>query len=88
MNYEVVEKYLKTYSIEEPPYDSNGAIHLLKAIVENLQEHFVDSDFEDYSSCLDKKNEEFLTRLVLAIPESRKSFSEEWEHRISTQTQL
>lgn len=68
MNYEVVEKYLRTFSTEEQPYDPNGAIHLLKAIIENLQEHFMDCDFEDYSGCLDKKNKEFLTRLVQKIP--------------------
>ena len=77
MNFETVEEYLRKYSIEEAPYDSNGAIHLFKAIVENLQEHFMESDFENYSACLDERNEEFLKRLIGEIPKSRKINLEE-----------
>ena len=71
MNYQEVEEYLKKYSNSEPPYDPNGAIHLLKAIIENLQEYFMDYDFEEYSACLDEKNEAFLKKLLAAIPQSR-----------------
>ena len=71
INYQKVENYLKKFSLEVPPYDPNGAIHLLKAIIENLQEHFMDYDFEQYAACLDEKNEAFLKRLLKVIPKSR-----------------
>ncbi len=77
MNFETVEEFLRKYSIEKPLYDSNGAIHLFKAIVENLQEHFSEIDFEDYSACLDERNEDFLKKLIGEIPKSRKMNLEE-----------
>jgi hypothetical protein len=72
MKYKQVEEYLRNYSMDEPPYDSNGAIHLLKAIIGNLQNNLTVGDLEDYSSCLDEYNETFLKQLIEYIPISRK----------------
>lgn len=72
MKYEEVVEYLKEYSTKEPPYDPVGAIHLFKAAMENLQQHFIENDFEEYAACLDKKNEAFLKKLLAFIPISRK----------------
>ena len=72
MEFEKVEKYLKAYTSIEPPYDANGAIHLLKASIENLQENFSENDFETYSACLNEENEKFLIKLLKSIPKSRR----------------
>ena len=85
MQYNDVIKFLNEYSTKEPPYDPNGAIHLLKATIENLQEYFMDYDFEQYSACLDEENEKFLEKLLKFIPISRKinnSQEEEFEEQI------
>lgn len=76
MNFTQLEETLRTYSLKEAPYDPNGAIHLLKAIVENLQDHFTDDDFENYSACLDEKNEAFLKKLLVEISRSREATEE------------
>ena len=76
MKFEEVEEYLRSYSLVEPPYDANGAIHLLKAIIENLDENFSKADYEDYSGNLDKKDEEFLSRILKYIPQSRSNLEE------------
>ena len=85
MQYNDVIKFLNEYSTKEPPYDPNGAIHLLKATIENLQENFIDYDFEQYSACLDEENEKFLEKLLKFIPISRKiniTQDEEFEDQI------
>ncbi|MEZ4850255.1 MAG: hypothetical protein R3B93_16905 [Bacteroidia bacterium] len=79
MKFEAVINYLRKYSSEEPPYDANGAIHLLKAIIQNLRENFNDSDFEDYAANLDEKDEEFLHKLIQVIPRSRANWLSENE---------
>ena len=64
MKFESVIDYLQSYSTLEPPYDPNGALHLLKAIVDNLQDHATEQDLEDYAGCLDTDNQEFLRTLL------------------------
>ena len=71
MNYHKVEAYLRNYSSQESPYDANGAMYLLKAIIENLQEHFIENDFDQYAACLDQENEMFIKKLLSSIPISR-----------------
>ena len=71
MDYHKVIEHLKSYSLSEPPYDPNGAMHLLKAIVENLQEYYIDHDLEQYAACFDAKNELFIKKLLTYIPISR-----------------
>lgn len=71
MKFEIVEEYLRKYSTEVPPYDPNGALLLFKAIVENLQEHFTDDDFDQYSASFNEKNVEFLKRLILKSSTSK-----------------
>ena len=73
MQYDKAIQYLKKYSTEELPYDPNGAIHLLKATIENLQKHFTQDDLVQYAACLDKENEKFLNSLLMSIPVSRKN---------------
>ncbi len=77
MDYENVIIYLKTFSLDESPYDPGGAIHLLKAIIENIQEHHIDHDLEQYAACFDEKNEAFVKKLLTYIPISRKIEIEE-----------
>ena len=71
MTYKDVQEYLRNYSLSEPPYDPNGALHLLIAIVENLEENLNESDFEDFSCAINEKNEIFLSNLLASIPRSR-----------------
>lgn len=72
MTYKQVEEYLRNYSLDEPPYDPNGAMHLLKALIGNLQDNLTVGDLEDYSFCFDENNESFLKQLIDHIPTSRK----------------
>ena len=71
MKYEEVEKYLRGYSTDVPPYDANGALHLFKSILENMKENFIDADFEEYAKVLDDGEEAFLKKLLDAIQSKR-----------------
>lgn len=71
MEYDKVQKYLKEYRSTEPSYDPNGALHLLKSSIENLQTFITEVELEQYASCLDEKDEAFLNKLLEAIPLSR-----------------
>ena len=85
MEYLTIEKYLRNFRNDEPPYDPLGAVHLLKAILDNMQENFEDYDFEDCAHGLDQDNEEFLKRLIVEIPKSRQieiERNKEWEEEL------
>ena len=58
MTFEAVEIYLRNFSSQEPSYGASGAMHLLKAILENLRANGTQGDLEDYASILDEKDEE------------------------------
>lgn len=80
MNYEEVEKYLEGFSLDDPPYDPNGALHLFKSILGNMKENFIDADFEDFANIFDKKDEDFLRKLLKAIQLSRANNASESDY--------
>jgi len=66
MNYEQVENYLLNYSTAEQAYDANGLIHLLKAILTNIDNNFNSVCYEQYASSLEPKDIVILKRLIQA----------------------
>lgn len=45
-SYHDVLEFVKTSSLQVPPYDINGVIHLLLAALDNLNQHWVDYDLQ------------------------------------------
>jgi hypothetical protein len=70
LKYEEVEKYLRTFSTLEPPYDFNGLLQLVAAGVENLRQNGVDRDLDDYAWTLSDEQVLFLRKLIDARPQS------------------
>lgn len=71
MNFESAESYLKNFRENDHPYDPNGAMHLLKAILENMEKNCSEYDLVQYSDCIDETGEKFLHKLIESIPRSR-----------------
>ncbi len=71
LNYDVVLEYLEHYRTQTPPYDPKGVMHLLKAVLDNLQSHHTEEDLMQYAGCLSRENEAFIRKLLAHIPESR-----------------
>jgi hypothetical protein len=77
LQYEVVKKFLKTYSTDQPPYDFNGLLHLVLAGVDNLRVHAIDQDFADYAWAVSEDQAAFLRRLLDSRAESIGQFEDE-----------
>jgi len=65
MKYEDILHYLRTYSTSGP-YDPNGLLHLILAAVDNLRQHAIDQDFDDYAETISDDQAMVLTRLLEA----------------------
>jgi hypothetical protein len=59
-DYETLLAYIRNYSTDEPPYDVVGVIHLLLAALENLREHRIEADLEDFARCATPEQREYL----------------------------
>lgn len=77
LQYNQVIEYLRAYSTDMPPYDANGVMHLLKAVLENLEKHHIDADLKQYADCLDIENENLLKKLLKYIPISKEANKED-----------
>ena len=63
-SYEDIETYLKEYSLNQPPYDFNGLLHLVLIGIDNLRRHHNDADLETYAGVITYKQLEFLNKLI------------------------
>ena len=70
LKYSEVEHYLRTFSTSEPPYDFNGLLHLVLAGTDNLREHAIDRDFQDFVCAITDQQAAFLRRLLESRAES------------------
>jgi hypothetical protein len=61
-NFEELEKYLENWVNfhGEGGYDANGALHLLAAILRNMQKNAHESDFDDLKDVLSKPEQTIL----------------------------
>jgi hypothetical protein len=62
--FDEVKHFLGAYSTEPGPYDFNGLLHLVLAGVDNLREHAIDQDFEDFACAITQDQATFLQRLL------------------------
>jgi hypothetical protein len=62
-NDEVI-RYLSTFSMEEPPYDFNGLLHLILVGVDNLRAHSIEADFLDFACSITNEQAAFLQKLL------------------------
>ena len=64
MNYEAVREYVRRYNVDTGyDYDANGVVHLLLAALDNMREHFHESDLDAIAYALTDEQRAFL-RLV------------------------
>jgi hypothetical protein len=73
--YEDLELFLRNWSNasgDPVPYDFNGLMYLMLAIVDNMKEHSIDTYLEDYSCSINDDQALFLKKLL----NYRKKFSE------------
>jgi len=55
---------MKEYSVGAGHYDFNGLLHLILSGVDNMIEHSIDADLEDYACSITDKQAAFLQRLL------------------------
>ena len=84
--YDDVEQYLRAFSMEEPPYDFGGLLHLVLAGIENLRENVADGDILEYAHSITDAQANFLQQLLGGRAESIELFVNEISH--SSQTGL
>jgi hypothetical protein len=66
-SYEDLERYLRHFvniSCDPVPYDFNGVVHLMLALLDNLREHALDAELEDLRDSLTEEQVEFFLRLA------------------------
>jgi hypothetical protein len=72
-----VKRFLSGYSTEPGPYDFNGLLHLILVGVDNLREHAIDQDFEDFACAVSDEQAAFLQRLLDNRPRSNALWEED-----------
>ena len=45
-SYREALEFVRTYSLDMPPYDVNGVIHLMLAALDNLSNHWLEADLQ------------------------------------------
>jgi hypothetical protein len=61
VTYEEAIHFVRTYSVGVPPYDVNGVVHLMLAAIDNLSQHWIESDLEQIG---DSATEQQCQRLI------------------------
>lgn len=76
LSYEDVKDFLRSYRNsfgDEVPYDVNGIIHLMLAVVDNLRTHWVEGDGEQLQVSISEEQSAFLIELskILSTSQNR-----------------
>jgi hypothetical protein len=86
LQYEDVERFLRTFSTENPPFHFGALLNLVLAGLENLRNHSTPSDIRAHAHFITEEQVDFLRRLLEDRAESIEWFKDHIGH--SSQTGL